>query len=348
MSTSPAIAPPDTAAMDRARARQANLTKPPGSLGRLEELAVRMAGFQGSERPSADRVGIVVFAADHGVAARGVSAFPAEVTVQMIANFAAGGAAVSVLANRLGASLRVVDVGSATDYSVPEGVTLARAGRGTADFTVGPAMSAEALAAASASGRAAADEAVDAGAQVFVGGEMGIANTTAAAAVACALLDAEPTELAGPGTGLDAAGVSRKAAVIGEGLARHRDAINGPDDALRCLGGFEIVALAAAMERAAASGVPTLVDGFIVTVAALAAVRRTPSLAPWLIFAHTSDEPGHRAVLRALDADPLLALGLRLGEGSGAAAAVPLLRLACEVHGGMATFEEAAVAAGEG
>ncbi|WP_440996367.1 nicotinate-nucleotide--dimethylbenzimidazole phosphoribosyltransferase [Arhodomonas sp. SL1] len=341
------IPPPDRDAMERAAARQAELTKPPGALGRLESLAVRLAGLQGRICPVLDDVRILVFAADHGVVTRGVSAFPAEVTVQMVANFAAGGAAVSVLARELGAALEVVDVGTATDYAVPAGVRLRRAGRGTDDFTVGAAMDEAAFAAADEAGREVAAEAAAGGTRLLIGGEMGIANTTAATAVACALLGAEPGALTGPGTGLDATGRAHKAAVIRQGLERHGAALSGADEALRRLGGFEIVALAAAMEQAAAEGVPTLVDGFITSVAALAAVRRQPDLAPWLLFAHRSAEPGHGAVLEALGGEPLLDLGMRLGEGSGAAVAVPLLRLACALHGGMATFAEAAVAAGE-
>ncbi|WP_435102912.1 nicotinate-nucleotide--dimethylbenzimidazole phosphoribosyltransferase [Arhodomonas sp. AD133] len=335
---------PDEDAAQRARARQAQLTKPPGALGELETLAVRLAGLQGAERPQVDPVHIAVFAADHGVTAQGVSAFPPAVTVQMVANFAAGGAAINVQAHHLGARLQVVDVGTATDYEVPDGVRLARAGRGTADFTHEPAMSAEGFARADATGREIAQAAADEGMGLFIGGEMGIGNTTAASAVACALLDADPETLVGPGTGLDTEGVARKMAAVRAGLDRHTAAIDGPDEALRRLGGFELVALAAAMEAAAARRVPVLVDGFIVSVAALAAVRRRPALAQWLIFAHTSAEPGHGQVLAALHARPLISLGLRLGEGSGAATAVPLLRLACALHNDMATFEEAAVA----
>ncbi len=338
------IPTPNESAAQRARTRQAQLTKPPGALGALETLAVQLAGLLGDDHPGVDPVHIAVFAADHGVTAQGVSAFPSEVTVQMVANFAAGGAAISVLARQLGARLQVVDVGTATDYDVPDGVRVARAGNGTRDFTREPAMTPQAFASADATGREVARAVADDGGRLFVGGEMGIGNTTAASAVACALLGADPEDLVGPGTGIDPTGLARKVETVRAGLHRHAAAIRVPDDALRLLGGFELVALAAAIETAASRRVPVLVDGFIVSVAALAAVRRNPALAPWLIFAHTSAEPGHERVLSALEAHPLMKLGLRLGEGSGAAAAVPLLRLACALHNDMATFEEAAVA----
>jgi nicotinate-nucleotide--dimethylbenzimidazole phosphoribosyltransferase len=332
----------DTAAEAAARARQDMLTKPPGALGQLEALAVRLAGLQGRERPELERVRIVVFAADHGIAAEGVSAFPQAVTGEMIRNFARGGAAISVLARELGAALEVVNLGTVGELEALPGVVSQRLGAGTESFLQGPAMSADQLEAALAAGAQAVDRACEAGAQLFIGGEMGIANTTSAAAVACALLGQPPAQLAGPGTGLDAAGVSRKAEVIAQGLRRH-----GPFDeplaALRCLGGFEIAALAGAYLRAAQRGLPVLVDGFISSVAALVALKVQPAIAPWLLFGHQSAEPGHVRVLTALGAQPLLSLGMRLGEGSGAAAAVPLLRLVCALHNRMHTFAEAGV-----
>ena len=336
-------AEPDAQAGRAAEARQARLTKPPGALGRLEAIAIRLAALQGRERPRIEGVRIAVFAGDHGVAARGVSAFPQAVTAEMVKNFARGGAAINVLARALDAELEVIDLGTAVDTGDPPGVIGQPLGPGTADFTREPAMSRHQLAGALAAGRHAAERARLDGASLFIGGEMGIGNTTAAAALGCALLGLSPAELAGPGTGLDAEGVARKAAVIEAGLARHREHLDDPLEALRRLGGFEIAALAGADLACAHMGLPVLVDGFIATAAALAAARLCPGAERWFLFSHASAEPGHRALLETLGAEPLLDLGMRLGEGSGAAVAVPLLRLACALHDEMATFEEAGV-----
>jgi len=332
----------DTAAQNAAAERQAQLTKPPGSLGQLEAIAVRLAGLQGTERPALDRLHVTVFAGDHGVTAEGVSAFPQVVTLEMVKNFARGGAAISVLALELGAELEVVDVGTAVDGGELAGVIRARAGAGTANFCEGPAMTESQRDAALEAGRAAAERAVAAGAQAFVGGEMGIGNTTAATALACALMRESPRGVVGPGTGLDAAGIARKAEVIARGLERH-EAVNTPFEALGALGGFEIAALAGAYIAAAQAGIPSLMDGFISSTAALVAAREVPAVLPWLICTHRSAEPGHAKVLAALEAEPLIDLGMRLGEGSGAAVAVSVMRSACALHNGMATFAEAGV-----
>jgi nicotinate-nucleotide--dimethylbenzimidazole phosphoribosyltransferase len=333
---------PDAAIERAALARQALLTKPAGSLGQLETLAVTLAALQGREAPSAERVAITVFAADHGIAARGVSAFPQAVTQQMIANFADGGAAISVLARALNARLEVVDVGSVNEGPVPAGVVDARVAAGTADFSQGPAMTAAQLEQALDAGRAAIARAgqVD----LFIAGDMGIANTSAATALACALLDALPQMLVGPGTGLDAAGVGRKAAVIAEALALHAAHLRSPDAVLARLGSFEIAAIAGSYIACAQAGVPVLVDGFIASSAALCAIHLNHAVRPWLLFAHRSAEPGHARMLAAMAACPLIDLDLRLGEASGAAVAVPLLRLACLLHNEMATFASAGVA----
>lgn len=337
---------PDDHYADAARARQSQLTKPPGSLGRLEEAAIRLAALQGCERPSLERIAITVFAGDHGVAAEGVSAFPQAVTVEMIKNFSRGGAAISVLSRALGAQLEVVDAGAVRDAGPLPGVVTQRAGGGTANFCCEAAMNPEQLATALDAGRDAIARAIAKGAQLFIGGEMGIANTTAASALACAYLARPPVELTGPGTGLDAGGVQHKAEVIGRALALHRQSLSDPLEILRCLGGFEIAALAGAYIAAAQARLPALVDGFITSTAALAAVRINPTIAPWLMLSHASAEPGHRLVVDALGMRPLLDLGMRLGEASGAAVTVPLLRLACELHNGMATFAEAGVSEG--
>jgi len=336
--------PIDQAILAAAQARQGQLTKPPGSLGYLEQIAVRLAAMQGTQQPDLSRVRITVFAADHGIADEGVSAFPQAVTGQMIANFAHGGAAISVLARNLGARLEVVDVGSKTDSAALPGVIVNKAGKGTANFRRQPAMSEAQLTAALQAGRDAVARALKDDAQLFIGGEMGIANTSAATAVACALLGKSALEIAGPGTGLDAAGVVRKAKVIDDALALHRPALTSPLAILRHVGGFEIAALAGAYIASAQSGLPVLVDGFIASSAALLALRIRPDVADWLFFGHASAEPGHVHLMQALNARPLLNLGLRLGEGSGAAAALPILRLAAALHGQMATFAEAGVA----
>ncbi len=323
--------------------RQAMLTKPPGALGRLEPLAVDIAAMQGRARPGVSKVSIAVFAGDHGVAAEGVSAFPQTVTVEMVRNFARGGAAICVAARSLGAELEVVNVGTVSDPGALAGVLDRRVAAGTANFVQHAAMTRTALDVALREGYESVERAVLRNAEIYIGGEMGIGNTTSASALACVLVDRAPRELSGPGTGLDAAGVAHKADVIERALACHAHAIRSPLDALRCLGGFEIAALTGAFVRSAQRRLPVLVDGFIASVAALVACRLNASVRPYLLFAHRSAEPGHAAVLTALDAQPVLDLGMRLGEGSGAAVAVPILRMACALHNEMATFAEAGV-----
>ncbi|AMQ81951.1 nicotinate-nucleotide--dimethylbenzimidazole phosphoribosyltransferase [Pseudomonas glycinae] len=336
--------PVDTDAVENAAARQQQLTKPAGSLGRLESVAVQLAGLQGQVKPTLDQVWIAIFAGDHGVVAEGVSAFPQEVTGQMLLNFVSGGAAISVLARQLGAQLEVVDLGTVTPSLDLPGVRHLNIGLGTANFAKGAAMTRAQGELALQGGRDSVLRAKAAGAQLFIGGEMGIGNTTAASALACALLDCPVAHLTGPGTGLNAEGVSHKAQVIERALALHAAQRGDALQTLFNLGGFEIAALVGAYLACAQEGVAVLVDGFICTVAALVAVRLNPACREWLLFGHRGAEPGHRHVLETLGAEPLLELGLRLGEGSGAALAVPLLRLACDLHGQMATFAEAAVA----
>lgn len=335
-------AQPDMAVRDAAAARQQQLTKPPGSLGMLEALAIQLASLQHTSSPAVDRVWISVFAGDHGVADEGVSAFPQIVTGEMVRNFASGGAAISVLARSLGANLEVVNLGTVNDPGEIPGVRRAIIAPSTANFCLGPAMTMAQLEVALAVGAESAQAAKAAGAQLFIGGEMGIANTTSAAALASALLCEPPSSLAGAGTGLDASGIMHKVTVLERALAQHAAATTAFEQ-LRCLGGFEIAALAGAYIAAAQSGIPVLVDGFIATTAALTGVRMHPDVRHWLLFAHRSKEHGHARLLRALDAEPVLDLSLRLGEASGAATAVPVLRLACALHNGMATFEQAGV-----
>lgn len=333
----------NTSARDAAIARQGQLTKPPGALGRLEELAIRLAGMQGVTLPSVEHVAICIFAGDHGVAAENVSAFPQAVTAEMIKNFARGGAAIAVAARTLGAELEVINLGTAFDAGEWPNVRNYALGRGTANFAQEAAMTESQLSAALHAGRESVLRAVKTGMQLYIGGEMGIANTTSAAALACVLLNMSPQQLAGPGTGLDASGVSHKAEVIARALQLHIQTETDTFETLRRLGGFEIAALSGAFMACAQAGIPVLVDGYIATVAALIAARIQSDAADWFIFAHRSAEPGHIRMLEALNAEPLLQLGMRLGEGSGAALAVPILRMACALHSGMATFAEAGV-----
>ncbi len=331
----------DREAAEAARARQDQLTKPRGSLAALERVPAWLAGWQRSERPTARPASVILFASDHPVTKHGVSAYPAAVTPAMVHNIVQGGAASSVLARLHGLPLRVVDVGVdglegplGDDY---ERSAAARIAAG--DLRVGEAMTAEGFEAAV---RAGAD-AVDAlpPTRLLLLGEMGIGNTTPAAAVCVALLGADPELIVGAGTGVTGDALTTKQQVVREAAALVADA--GPAEVMRRVGGRELAAMMGAMGRAAERGIPTLVDGFVVTAAALTLVRLAPAAREALWFAHVSDERGHRAVLEALNADPLLDLGLRLGEGSGALTAFPLVEAACALHGQMATFDSAAV-----
>jgi nicotinate-nucleotide--dimethylbenzimidazole phosphoribosyltransferase len=336
---SPAIS---TAHRDAAAARQGQLTKPTGALGRLESLAIELAGLQHSDRPRAERVPIIVFAGDHGIAAQGVSAYPQQVTIAMMANFAGGGAAISVLARELGSALEVVDAGTLAEKPMP-GIVTDKPRCGSRDFSADTALEPAELAFAFDCGNRAVERAVASEPDLLILGEMGIGNTTSAAAIAAALLGIAADHITGLGTGLDAAGRDRKAKIVDAALAHHSLAAASAEEILCAVGGLEIAAICGATIAAAQRRVPVLVDGFIVSVAALAAARLNPSCRPYLLFSHRSAEQGHRLVLEALEARPLLDLDLRLGEGSGAALALPILRLACALHNRMATFAEAAV-----
>ena len=327
----------------QAEVRQQSLTKPAGSLGRLEEIAVRLAAMQGYECPELSEVFISIFAADHGVATQGVSAFPQSVTGEMIRNFSQGGAAICVLALEIGARLEVINLGTVSKLPPLKGVEHLSLGSGSNNMCVEPAMSEDQLGRSLRAGFDAVERAAKLGTDLFIGGEMGIGNTTSASALACAMLALPPEKLAGPGTGLDSAGVSHKVEILKLALQRHSSSLGNPLESLRCLGGFEIAALVGAYISSAQRGLPVLVDGFIGSVAALMATRISPATSNWLLFSHRSGEPGHLLVLEALDANPLLDLGMRLGEGSGAAVAVPLLRSACALHAGMATFAQAGI-----
>ena len=350
MSDKPSAVPAfDEAAAAAARAHQTQLTKPPGSLGRLEELGVFFAGARGRfPVPAPERARIYVFAADHGVAAEGVSPYPSSVTAAMVANFVAGGAAISVLTRALGIELAVVDVGVASPLPSVDGVAAKLLSfpvrKGTASFLREPAMTrAEAQAALDVGARLAA-EAAGEGVEVLGAGEMGIGNTTAAAAVVAALTGAAPEAVVGRGTGVDDAGLARKIDVVRASLDRHRPDRADPVGVLAAVGGLEIAAMAGLMLGAARSRVPVVVDGFISGAAALVATRLAPGVRDYLCFSHLSAERGHRVVCEALDARPLLDLGMRLGEGTGAALAINLLRAAVRLQSEMATFASAGVA----
>jgi nicotinate-nucleotide--dimethylbenzimidazole phosphoribosyltransferase len=347
------VRPLDDAAMAAARARQPRLTKPAGSLGRLEELAIQLAGIQGRGLPQMERRTIVVMAADHGVAARGVSAYPPEVTGQMVANFVAGGAAINVLARQLAARLVVVDVGVAHPLPLgdPTGTNLAYRRRslalGTADLSRGPAMStAQAEAAIDVGLETVAAEA-EQGLDAVVLGDMGIGNTTSGAAMVAALCEQPPGAVVGRGTGLDTAAWERKVAVVEQALAVNRIAAGDAPGALAGLGGLEHAGLVGVTLGAAARRAVVVVDGLAAAAAALVAVGLCPAVRHYLVAAHASVEPGQRAALAALGLTPLLDLGLRLGEGSGGALALHLIDAAARLHAEMATFDAAGVAESE-
>lgn len=331
----------------KALARQQQLTKPPGSLGQLENLAVKIASLQASEIPDLTHVHITVYAADHGVMAEGVSAFPQSVTAAMIRNFANGGAAISVLAQELMAKLDVINVGTVEALEEIPGVLDKRIDAGTANFCQSSAMTEQQCQQALLIGRDNVFSDIE-NTQLYIAGEMGIGNTTAATALASALLACDPADLVGPGTGLDQQGVQHKLNVIRRALEQHTAQLD--KDALivlQTLGGFEIAAMVGAYLTCAKQGIPVLIDGFISTVAALIAEKIQAGCKDWFIYSHQSAEPGHQVVLGALNAEPLLKLDMRLGEGSGAAVAVPLLRQACLLHNGMATFEQANISKGD-
>lgn len=334
---------PDSGIRQQAFDRQNQLTKPPGSLGRLEDMAIRLAAIQHQLTPSMEQVQVSVFAGDHGIVDEGVSAFPQAVTVEMQRNFIAGGAAISVLCREVGATLEVVNAGTRASADDLPGVIHCPVAPRTANFLREDAMNSSQWQAAMDIGQQAAIRAHDGLAHLFIGGEMGIGNTTAATAILSALCGIPVTSLTGPGTGLDRAGVKHKANIIEQALEHHRADLVGAEAISRIVGGFEIVALSGAYIAAAQRGIAVLVDGFICTAAAAVALQLNPSVSPYFFYSHCSAEPGHRAVLDHLGVRPIVDLNMRLGEGSGAATLVPMLRMACALHNSMATFDEAAV-----
>jgi len=311
-------------ALAAARAREPQLTKPPGALGRLEDIAAWLAAWQGRHPPTVDHPRVAVFAGNHGIAARGVSAYPASVTAQMVKNFVAGGAAINQICRTMNADLRVYEM--ALDEP-------------TADFTQEPALGEIACARALAYGMMAVEPGID----LLCVGEMGIANTTAASAVACALFGGEPSDWVGPGTGVDSDGIARKREVVAAGLARHRGILDDPLQVLACLGGHELAGIAGAVLAARLARVPVLLDGFATTVAAAVLESLKPGLLDHCLVGHLSKEPAHVRVCGRIDKKPLLDLSMRLGEATGAALAIAVVRAAAACHAGMATFAEAGV-----
>lgn len=340
----PDLTKPDEATRLDALARQGTLTKPPGSLGRLEELSVWVSACQGECPPKQfARARIVVFAGDHGVTASGVSAFPPEVTGQMVANFNAGGAAINVLADVAGASVRVADIAVNGDPLTPA-IGAHKIRRSSGNIAVEDAMTTEESIAAVAAGRAIADEEVDSGADLLIAGDMGIGNTTAATTLISALTGAEPVSVIGRGTGIDDEGWARKTAAIRDALFRARDVRADPVALLAVCGGADLAAMAGFLAQAAVRRTPVLLDGVVVTAAALVANELARGARDWWQAGHLSTEPAHRIALQRLQLTPIVDLGMRLGEGSGATVALPILRAAVATLASMATFGEANVA----
>lgn len=336
------IQPVNFHAGEQARRYLDTLTKPPGSLGALETLAIQLSAITGELKPSVMPPSVIVFAADHGVAAEGVSAFPQTVTAQMAANFAQGGAAVNVFARQVDARLEIVDVGIIGDERIP-GVINAKVRRGTGNMLEADAMLPEQALAAIDAGVQAVERAIQAGAKCLMVGEMGIANTTASSAMLAVLTGEPVASLVGAGTGIDQQQLSHKVTVIERAIAARNADPEDPLAVLAKLGGLEIAAMTGAYLATARQCLPAIVDGFIATVAALIACRLCPAVRGYLIFGHRSQEPGHEVALRALDAKPLLDLGMRLGEGSGAVLAYPLLQSAAAMMAEMATFDSAGI-----
>lgn len=333
----------DPRGLETAWARLDSLTKPPRSLGRLEEVAARVAAIQGTDRPIGGPAAIVLLAGDHGVVAEGVSAWPSEVTAQMMANFDSGGAAISQMAAHAGARLVLADVGVASDTSKLRTVRQKNVRRGTGNIAREPAMTREEAAAAFLVGARIAAELAGEGIVLIGTGEMGIGNTTSAAALAAAYLGVPPASVMGRGTGVDDAALQRKTAAVKRALTLHPANPGDPLGTLADLGGLEIAGMAGVMVGAAAAGVCGVSDGFISGTAALAAVRVCPDCAGYLFASHRSAEPGHRIVLEELGLEPLVDLDMRLGEGTGAALAIEIIGSACAMMSGMATFAEAGV-----
>ncbi len=339
----PEIRPLDEAAMSAARARQDTLTKPQGSLGRLEELSVRVAGITGEPIPRLDHRAIVTMAADHGVAKEGVSAYPQEVTAQMVLNFVRGGAAINVLAAHVGARVVVVDIGVASNLEPHSSLVSRKIARGTRNMTQGPAMTREQALESVMVGLEIVESEVEKGLDIVATGDMGIGNTTASSAIT-AVMSGEPvTKVTGRGTGLDDEQLANKVGIIERALSANHPDPTDPIDVLSKVGGFEIGGLSGVILGAAAHRIPVVIDGFISGAAALIAAGLSPRARDYMIASHVSVEIGHQVILRHLGLRPLLDLDLRLGEGTGAALGVSLVEAATRILADMATFSEAGV-----
>ncbi len=337
------VTPPDTAAAAAARARQDTLTKPRGALGRLEDLSIWVSSCQGQCPPTQfERARIVVFAGDHGVATSGVSAYPPEVTAQMVANIAAGGAAINVLADIAGAGVRVVDIAVDADAASLE-IGAVKIRRGSGDITKEDALTEQEARDAIDAGRQIADQEVDAGADLLIAGDMGIGNTTPATVLVAALTGVEPVAAVGYGTGIDDAGWARKTAAVRDAMFRTEHVLANPVATLQCCGGADLAAIAGFCAQAAIRRTPVLLDGMVVTAAALIAEQLAPGARLWWQAGHRSTEPAHALALAQLGLDPIVDLRMRLGEGSGAAMALPVLRAAVATCASMATFADANV-----
>lgn len=337
-----AIKKPDPDIAAAARSRQANLTKPPGSLGRLEWIACRVAAINGDVRPKLGKKRIVVFVADHGVSKLGVSAYPREVTGQMLKNFLDGGAAINAISRSMGIGIEIVDIGVDAEIT-GDGFISHKIRRGTSCFTDGPAMSKDEAVRAIEVGIERAKAAKSAGCGIIGTGEMGIGNTTSASALLAAYLNLSPREVVGRGTGVDDAGIGKKAQVIGKALDVNKSSLDDPLDTLAALGGFEIAGMCGLALGAASLKLPVVIDGFISGAAALAAMRIKPEAGEYFFFSHLSMESGHRRFYEGIGENPLLDLDLRLGEGTGAALAMGIIEAAVAAHNDMATFDSAGV-----
>ena len=337
------IQPLDAMAMNAARARQDQLTKPQGALGRLESLSIQLAGITTQARPRFKQPAIITMAGDHGIARQGVSAYPAEVTPQMVLNFLRGGAAINVLARHVGARVVVVDMGVASDLPAHPDLVNAKIANGTSDFSVGPAMTRDEAERALQAGIEIATREISRGADILGTGDMGIGNTTPSAAITATITRRAVKEVTGRGTGVDDAGLKHKIEMIERALDVNKPNWADGLDVLSKMGGFEIGGLAGVMIGAAAQRVPVVIDGFISGAAALIAYTIAPSVQPYLIAAHRSVEIGHRAILNHLRVEPLLDLDLRLGEGTGAALGISLCIASAKILDEMATFADAGV-----
>jgi len=337
------IQPLNKEAMEQARVRQDNLTKPTGSLGRLEDLSIQMAGIQGKPLPQIKSKAVIVMAGDHGVAARGTSAYPQEVTAQMALNFLHGGAAINVISRYIGARVIIVDMGIKGDLSENSGLIVRKIAPGTCDMCSGPAMTTDQAEQAIEAGIEIVSAEIKKGLDIVATGEMGIGNTTASSAICAVITGHHPAEVTGRGTGLDDNQLKNKIRVIEDAIRANKPDARNPLEVLAKVGGFEIGGLAGVILGAAAGRVAVMIDGFISGAAALIAAELCPQVKDYLIAGHASVEPGHRHILKHLGLKPLLDLNMRLGEGTGAALGISLVEASCRILSEMATFAEAGV-----